>query len=925
MAEATKRSFTGGEITPSLHARTDLNKYQNSLKTAINMIVLAEGGAINRPGFQHISVINESFLVPFQFNSDDSNILVFSEEKLKIFTNGKLIKEIHSPYSLNDMKDAQFVQSADVITLAHIKHPIRTLTRYSATDWKFADIKFSVDIEPPKSLKITTVGTDSESHSKKYDYVVTAVIDGRESGHSHEITINTNALNATWGNRIQWNGVGDSFNIYKSVSPSTNIYGWIGNSKTTEFTDFNIAPVSSEGIVKQTNPFNKIQLTVDNAGSAKVGEAVSNASFSGEIIRISGKVFTFANVYGVPKTGNTIKSDRVTLNATGQISIGAIIKSNTGEGLVSNKEGTKLTVQILNGTLTNGQAITISGNSKTTYKVSLLVPKSSSSETVVNADGSKTTTTTTINSDGSKTVTTKTELPGGSEQAAATTTEVFAASNSTTNQTNGFQAPAPLAIGDSFSGPSGVTGTFVSVSTLFGNEQTFVSEDINGTLKVGETIYVNNKPIQITDAYQNNIESTGAITTSPILTFNATIADIKQISNPSVINYYQQRLMLANTEEQPQTTYASRTSDYYDFRKTEPAGDSDSIEFTLASGQINEIRHIVSMKDLLLLTSGGVWKVTEGQNEVLTPTSAGVRKLSKFGSSKIRPLKIGESVLFIQSKQSRIRDLYDLGQYQSDDLSILSQHLFHGHKIVSWCYQEEPHGIVWAVRDDGILLGLTYHKAHQVWGWHRHDTQGKFKSVACVVENGSDYVYAVIERDNDHYLERMAQRKDGDHTEYRFLDGYVTAKDTSKISNVTFKNKEITVLADGFVHRIKAVGGVVTLPRKASSIVAGFSYNSDIETLDLDIPGKKINISDVTLRLLKTVGAKIGSSFDDLTDGKWRKKADSYGPTQEFSGEFNQRLGSGWSKKGRLCIRQDKPLPITVLSITTDSIIGGRK
>ena len=223
MNEFTKRSFTSGEISPSLRARNDLNKFQSALATCINFICLPEGGAVNRPGFQFIGADKKSSLIPFQFNQNDSYILAFSDGFLTIYRSGLKVHSVSSPYSYEDMTTAQFVQNADVITIAHIDHPLTTLTRFDHDEWVFNNVSFSATQEAPKGLTVKTVGTDSESNSKQYDYVITSVVDGKESGQSEEASITTSALSETWGNQLSWEGEGDSFNIFKSVSPSTNV------------------------------------------------------------------------------------------------------------------------------------------------------------------------------------------------------------------------------------------------------------------------------------------------------------------------------------------------------------------------------------------------------------------------------------------------------------------------------------------------------------------------------------------------------------------------------------------------------------------------------------------------------------------------------------------------------------------------------
>lgn len=84
--------------------------------------------------------------------------------------------------------------------------------------------------------------------------------------------------------------------------------------------------------------------------------------------------------------------------------------------------------------------------------------------------------------------------------------------------------------------------------------------------------------------------------------------------------------------------------------------------------------------------------------------------------------------------------------YTGSDISVLSNHLFFGYQLKEWAYAQKPFKIIWAVRNDGVLLSLTYVKEQEMQGWARHDTLGQFMSVATVLENQYDATYVVAKR-----------------------------------------------------------------------------------------------------------------------------------------------------------------------------------
>lgn len=88
-------SFSGGELSPSLYARTDLNRYENGLRTIRNMMVMRQGGVTGRPGTEYVSTAlnggNQVRLIPFIFNETglgQSYVLEFGNQYIAFYQNG---------------------------------------------------------------------------------------------------------------------------------------------------------------------------------------------------------------------------------------------------------------------------------------------------------------------------------------------------------------------------------------------------------------------------------------------------------------------------------------------------------------------------------------------------------------------------------------------------------------------------------------------------------------------------------------------------------------------------------------------------------------------------------------------------------------------------------------------------------------------
>lgn len=246
---------------------------------------------------------------------------------------------------------------------------------------------------------------------------------------------------------------------------------------------------------------------------------------------------------------------------------------------------------------------------------------------------------------------------------------------------------------------------------------------------------------------------------------------------PSTVVYYQQRLYFAASSSYPQTIWASRTGDYKDFGKSNPVQDDDRIVYTYAGRQVNEIRHLIDVGSLVVLTSGGEFVATGDQNKVLTPSSFSLSSQGSNGSSDVPPIAVSNIALFIQEKGSVVRDLaysFDVDGFQGNDLTILANHLFQKRSIVDWSFCIVPFSSAFCVRDDGKLLVLTYLRDQQVFAWSPQSSAGKYESTCGIGEGSEDAIYFVVNRTINgqvvRYIERLSSRQFTNDLDAFFVD-----------------------------------------------------------------------------------------------------------------------------------------------------------
>lgn len=235
---------------------------------------------------------------------------------------------------------------------------------------------------------------------------------------------------------------------------------------------------------------------------------------------------------------------------------------------------------------------------------------------------------------------------------------------------------------------------------------------------------------------------------------------------PSTVGYIKQRLWFGGSNNNPNVVNASQVGAYSNFNISFPGQDSDAVSFGVVSAQVNTIKNFLDLGNVLIFCDAGEHSALGDSSGSITPTQINLKQYSYAGSSGLQPIAIDTTALFVQGRGSIVRDLtYDfvVNGYHGNDVTEFSNHLFDGYTILDWTYQKIPNSIVWCVRSDGELLGLTYIKSEEIWGWHHHDFQGgKVISVCAVPEGTEDFLYLAIQRvingNNVIYVERMNSR-----------------------------------------------------------------------------------------------------------------------------------------------------------------------
>ena len=401
------------------------------------------------------------------------------------------------------------------------------------------------------------------------------------------------------------------------------------------------------------------------------------------------------------------------------------------------------------------------------------------------------------------------------------------------------------------------------------------------------------------------------------------------LTNPGAVAYYQQRRAFAGPTAKPNKLWLTRANLESDLSYHIPVQDSDRVLIGVSARYTEQIKHIVPLGHLMLLTTTGEYRVTPLNSDAITPTSVAARPQSFIGSSYVTPLIVNGTLLFAAARGGHVRELgFDVNVEGSTtgDLSIRAGHLFDGYTILDAAQQKAPYPVCWFVSSSGKLLGFTYVPEEKVGAWSSHDTRGGsdvFESVAVVPEAGEDRLYAIVLRANGRYIERM--RKFAYGTLPWFVDsgidlGAKTAGTVTGLSHLA--NQTVHVIGDGAYlgSQVVTAGGAITLSKTTTtSLIVGIPMRSELETLPSIMQldgygaGRMKNVDKAWIRTADTsVTLRIGpsSATADLVNVT---------PSNDIAEEVAIPT---WSNDGRFVVRVEDPFPATIVSLTLQTTVG---
>lgn len=397
---------------------------------------------------------------------------------------------------------------------------------------------------------------------------------------------------------------------------------------------------------------------------------------------------------------------------------------------------------------------------------------------------------------------------------------------------------------------------------------------------------------------------------------------------PQAITFHEDRLWFGGTPSQPDGLWGSKTGHYFNF-DVGKAEDDDAIDIDASVGVTNQIRHLVSNRDLQVFASQSEFYVPSLQNAPLTPSKAKVSLQTPVGSGFVRPQSLDGATLFVQATGTAVRE-YIFSDvefaYTSSMVSLLSNHLVSNPVQMTTLKGSlsRPGSYGFFIMDNGELAVFHSLRNEKRAGWMRWVTEGKFHSVCAVDED----LFCVAVRDNG-YTQTLVLEQFNTSMNMDYAKDY---SGTAGVFNVSshFANGAVVDVVDGteYLGKFTVVGTSATGPgevdvsavKLSTTAQIGYRFIPELKTLPVDgavpggpLTGRPRKITNVTLDLQDTLSVSVNGT-DMLIRTVEQNQASAVTP---FSGKEEFRV-LGYDMDPRVIISQSAPLPIQVNGLVTE-------
>ena len=303
---------------------------------------------------------------------------------------------------------------------------------------------------------------------------------------------------------------------------------------------------------------------------------------------------------------------------------------------------------------------------------------------------------------------------------------------------------------------------------------------------------------------------------------------------PQAVTFHDNRLYFAGVRDAPAAVVGSQVGGYFNFEVGSGAAD-EAINVFVSGDRVNEIRHLVSSRNLQVLTDGGEYFVpTSTDTSAVTPANITFLRQTPYGCSRAKPIIFDGATLYAQKNGKAVREYLfsDVeNAYASTSISILASHLVNDPVDMAMITgtTTRPEQFAFFTNDDGTLALFHSVRAEKIAGWTLWSTKSgdEFTSITAVNENLFCVVKRQLEGGTVYTLEKFAEQDDL----------------TLDCSGTTTVNQQGTPLVNGASQTGTSlnVDGYSTAPNTGDVItIAGITGSYEIQTVTATATGHTV-------------------------------------------------------------------------------------
>ncbi len=894
-------NFNTGAVSPKMEARTDFPRYTSSCRTLENFLVSAQGPIERRPGTKYICAVKDSNYAPrllsFEHSTNDAYPVEAGNLYMRFYRNGAQILaddvnayEIETPFTTGDLNNIQYTQNGNTMYIVDGNHPLQVLNRYDHNNWSCSDASITTGPFLPENkttITITPSGYDNNNVTQVVGSVYSASIDTAKAAFAFDgIISNSDGWFTSNGNIAnQWIEVN------------------LPSAKTV--TKIKIQPCYNASYPTHNVRRCKIEASADDSTWVKL-----------PVISWSGRCKAYdTNEIEIEQIANlTDWAEVIVSNSTGYQFYRVYLYDNWGDDVFLSLNEIEMYEGVT--TLVASSDIFDGNHVGSIWEISQK-RENSTVDGRLDADG---------NSD---------PTPFFKGGYGFTTSGTWIATVTLERSTDGVTweaALVPLArtavnTGPHFNNPAETEeeGAYYRVSmedyTSGHCDWHFMIQDKynHGVVKV----------ISFTDANEVNAMVLTALEDSSATTKwrEGYWSDYR--GWPKTIEFHQQRLVLGGSRSYPQTIWFGKqdATDHLNFSE----GTLDTDAFSPALQGYNPIKWLLSQDFVFIGTSGSVGKYGD-EGKPITHTSPSYREQTQIGSADIRAVVAGDSQIYIERNNKKVRGFnyvlqYD--KYDSPDFTVFSEDVTES-GIKEIAVQARPDTVLWCILNDGNMATLTYLRDQEVMGWSKQITNGKFESIARIPGVSEDEIWVstarTINSSTKRYIEQFQPRDWGsDNNNCWFVDcgGSYNGVDINTVTNMSYlEGKIVSVYAEGNDLTDKTVSsGSISLGSQYGNLVAGLPYTSKMETLPITAETQNGSIATyykqitfINFDFLKSGYLQFSNGSDanvvtyDLL-GKYHGLKTSTNEYEKYNFPGNPKV------KQTVYVQTDRPLPLCIRAL----------